>query len=1455
MSLFRRGRAVALCTALCLVAAAAPALGGAAAAAPAETAPIDPVVRQRTELPGTTTFFVRLKSGAHLDASQGATDRTDRVRRVYEAKKAHAEQSQAGLRAVLTARKAPFTPYWITNAIKVTGDKQLLFELARHPDVAQILPDRTYRLTKPVRQEGAPGTQAVEWNIDRVRAPEVWQTYGTRGEGIVVGTIDTGAQFDHPAIARQYRGARSGAPDHSYNWYDPSLVCGNPSSAPCDNVGHGTHVLGTIVGDDGGENKIGVAPGAQWIAAKGCETDTCSTSALLSAGEWMVAPRDANGANPRPDLAPDVINNSWGGGPGDPFYRDMVDTWVAAGIFPVFSAGNDGGSGCSTVGSPGDYAAAYAVGASTRADGIAWYSSRGPSVIDGGTKPDITAPGDEVRSSLPGGQYGLNSGTSMAAPHVTGAVALMWSASAQVRNQVPLSRELLDGTAVPVDDRSCGGTGADNNVWGHGRLDAYEAVTRAPRGPVGAATGTVRAGGHPVADALVRFDNGLVRSTRTAADGTYTLPSLAVGEHTATASTFGYLTASRRVTITEGTTTAVDFELAAAPRHTVSGQVRGADGAPVPGATVTAAGTPLPPVTTDADGRYRLPDVPVGRYDLTAEGDRCRLPQREQVEVDGDEQVDFALPARTDGIGHVCAVGAPAPWTDADTALPLEGDDVSVPVDLPFPVNLYDQSYRRVHVSTNGFLSFTTALPFFVNGRLPNPSEPNTAVYAFWDDLYVDGAASVRTRTTGTAGQREFVVEWRNVGILGEPPEVRVDFEVVLHENGPISLRYRGIGDNPREAGSSATVGVEDETGTDALEYANELPVLSDNKEITFRVPDTGLVRGRVVDATDQGPVADAEVTATQPDRPDRVARTDRDGYYQLRARTGDAHLKVASPHYDVAETDVDLRADRPAERDFALRTAALRVSTTSLDFVVPRDQSRTRTITLSNPGSAEARWEAEEGGGGAVRQATAVQRAADVDTSARTSRGLPSATPADARTAAPGQVIRQWPTTGLQLGWGVGVQDGPWISDGMANANRRFTTTGDPGTTWPTPWTGGWPADSAYVAARGLMCQVAVGGDNGIHCWDPATGQVTERITGSLPWTATSQRGLAYRPDDDTFYVGGWNEGVIYHVKGLSHPDRGAVVGRCSPADPGISGLAWNSSHGLLWAATNTPTDTVYGLNPDTCETLRTIAPPDSAPFSGAGLETDPAGNLWMVSQGGPSTAYLVDSGLPDFTDVPWLRAEPASGRLAVGATQDVQVRVDTTGLAPGVYGALLFFTSNSAREPVRAVQVRLVVPGYQAGVNAGGTARVDALGDTWQADRAYTAGGFGYLDNRRSRVLRTAMPISGTDEQQLYRDQRENAYEYRFDNVPNGWYAIDLEFAELRRTRPDTRVFDVLAEDRVVLPAVDVALAAGSFTALHRTVYAEVTDGQLNLRLARRVGDPIVNAIRVTHRPDHVG
>ena len=448
-----------------------------ARAAPAQSPKVEPALLEQLDAAGSATFLVLLRDQADLSGAGRFSRREERATFVYQQLRATAERSQARLRGMLAARGASFTPFWIVNAIKVTGDRALVDAVAARPEVAQVQAERIYPVPAVTPATPLPGVNAVEWNVSNVRAPEVWSAYGTRGEGIVVASIDTGAQYDHPALVRQYRGNLGGGQfDHAYDWFDATGTCPNPG-VPCDNNGHGTHTMGTMVGDDGAGNQIGVAPGARWITAKGCSVTSCLSSDLLAAGQWIAAPTDPAGRNPRPDLAPDVVNNSWGGGRGDAWYQQTIRSWIAAGIFPVFSIGNSG-PGCGTANSPGDNPQAYGVGAHDSGNVIASFSSRGPSAF-GGVKPDVTAPGVAVRSSFPTSTYRALSGTSMAGPHVAGAVALAWSAAPALRGDVTATRQVLDAAAVDTADLACGGTAGDNNVYGEGRLDALAAVERA----------------------------------------------------------------------------------------------------------------------------------------------------------------------------------------------------------------------------------------------------------------------------------------------------------------------------------------------------------------------------------------------------------------------------------------------------------------------------------------------------------------------------------------------------------------------------------------------------------------------------------------------------------------------------------------------------------------------------------------------------------------------------------------------------------------------------------------------------------------------------------------------------------------------------------------------------------------------------------------------------------------
>lgn len=424
-------------------------------------------------------LFVVLRAQADLgDVPEG--DSVARRTTVYETLVAHAERTQADLRAALDEMGASYTPYYLVNGLAVEGGPFLRLWLERRPEVDRVLDNPTLRPAElqPSTGELQGPPAAVPGNLARIRADEVWSELGTRGAGIVVGQSDSGVQWDHPEIADSYRGAAGG---HDGNWLDPWFG----REVPYDYSGHGTHTLGTVLG-----NNTGVAPDATWFACANLVRNLGNPALYLDCMQFMLAPYPDEGnpfADGEPALGADVLNNSWGcpeeEGCDPAVLRPAVQALRAAGIFFAVSAGNEGPSCGSIDTPPAIYDEAFSVGATTPGGGIAVFSSRGPVTVDGSErlKPDVVAPGVDVLSAYPGNSYSVLEGTSMAGPHVAGVVALMWSANPALRGNVPATEQILIDTAQPLTavTPTCGGDGEANNDAGYGLVDAYAAVQAA----------------------------------------------------------------------------------------------------------------------------------------------------------------------------------------------------------------------------------------------------------------------------------------------------------------------------------------------------------------------------------------------------------------------------------------------------------------------------------------------------------------------------------------------------------------------------------------------------------------------------------------------------------------------------------------------------------------------------------------------------------------------------------------------------------------------------------------------------------------------------------------------------------------------------------------------------------------------------------------------------------------
>jgi uncharacterized repeat protein (TIGR01451 family) len=418
----------------------------------------------------------------------------------------HAEQAQRQLRADLKQQNADFTPLWISNQIVVRrAGRAMATQLAARADVVKVDIDEKVKGVEERVEIGdwrlseflisnLQSLSAVEWGVQRVNAPAVW-ALGYTGQGIVIANLDTGVRWDHAALKPHYRGWNGTTADHNGNWFDAAPEIGPASPVPVDVNGHGTHTVGTSVGDDGAGNGIGVAPGAQWIACRNMAgaSGVGSVARYTQCFQFALAPTDVNGNNPDPSKGADITSNSWGCDPGFGEAGCEVPSALVtvtqvlrdAGVMVVASAGNNGPSCSTVVHAPGTLDQAFSIGATDGSDTIANFSSRGPSTLTGKVKPDVVAPGVSVRSATfdTTTSYGYKSGTSMAAPHVAGVVALLWSAAPWLHGDVPATEAILRATAKPVPSaQTCAGVAGSqvpNNVYGYGLIDAQAAISMA----------------------------------------------------------------------------------------------------------------------------------------------------------------------------------------------------------------------------------------------------------------------------------------------------------------------------------------------------------------------------------------------------------------------------------------------------------------------------------------------------------------------------------------------------------------------------------------------------------------------------------------------------------------------------------------------------------------------------------------------------------------------------------------------------------------------------------------------------------------------------------------------------------------------------------------------------------------------------------------------------------------
>jgi hypothetical protein len=429
---------------------------------------VDAALRQVLARGQSSDLVVEFAALADLSAAYGM-DWAARGDYVVQTLQAAARRTQANAVAYLDGLGMAHRTFLAGNLLYVeSGNLAVAEHLASLPGVTVVRAPITLYVAPIVND--AIGPQAtISWSIVDTKADQFWSTFGVQGDGIVVSNIDTGVQWDHPALVNQFK--CPGDPSDPACWGDPANVCGGSA---CDNNGHGSHTMGSIVAaDDPGLPYIaGMAPGAKWIACKGCESSSCSEASLNACADWLLAP-GGSAAN-----RPHVVNNSWGGAGGNTWYLGKVQAWRAAGIFPIFAIGGSGPS-CGTLGSPSDYQESFGSTAHDSSRVVASFASRGPSVFghDPYTKPNISAPGVNICSTVPTDSWSCYSGTSMSGPHSAGAVALLWSCNASLIGQVDQTFQALQNSADAPPAGYCGAPpdGEGNYTYGYGYLNVLQA--------------------------------------------------------------------------------------------------------------------------------------------------------------------------------------------------------------------------------------------------------------------------------------------------------------------------------------------------------------------------------------------------------------------------------------------------------------------------------------------------------------------------------------------------------------------------------------------------------------------------------------------------------------------------------------------------------------------------------------------------------------------------------------------------------------------------------------------------------------------------------------------------------------------------------------------------------------------------------------------------------------------
>ena len=867
---------------------------------------------------------------------QGA-GRQQRHERVVSELQEWSKSRQKPLVEWLEARRASgetldWTPLWITNGLHLRAGRELLEDLARQPGVRHMELDRAIVNANPTRSDGggAPWNRTLSQGLVAIHAPDVWRL-GYSGEGRLVCNIDTGVDLNHSALNASWRGHHAPVAEC---FFDPVLG----QEFPYDTRQHGTHTMGTMVGLSSlTGDTTGVAFGAQWIAAAVLDhpqgEGLAGTVALvLLSLQWAC---DPDGDPMTLDDVPDVINNSWGIPDAgldvcDPFYWNALDACEAAGTVVIFSAGNSGIGGLQNPAARANTPyTSFSVGALDATDPenlqVADFSSRGPSPCTqdpvNAIKPEVAAPGVAIRSCIPGGGYSDEwNGTSMAAPHVSGIVALMRQVNPEL--DVITIKQILMETALDL------APAGEDNLSGHGLVNALACVQAAREGH-GIVSGLVTGNGLPrTAWVELRDSDHRVVCDAT---GHYSISLPGSAHHDLRAGYFGFLPQDFAVEFLEDEHLVHDLDLLPAPHATFAGLVLTEEGEPIEGALVELVDTPLPPVLSDVDGGVEL-QLPIGYWFTARIQAQCLLERELSFFFSGDTLVQVTVernpacePTGPDAMGYRIFDSLDGPGSPVFEWESISGNGVRLfpdesrrhRVTLPFSYRFHGVLQQDLMIFHSGYVTpGAHGNDVSYNTCVPSGTEPNGSVYAMWDNLRLEDGGSLFYRHR--PDRHDFVVQYDQIPtqsgtqtasfqlILRDPafwPSEGGEAQWLVHYNSPVP--------------STCTIGIENPTGLQALQYAcnGELDPHANppgpGTSLLFLWGDgtPTVVEGRILRADDQRTIAGAEINAGA-----ATIRSGSDGAYRLNVLSGELNLRVSARGYAPLDTLVVVPGETPLD-------------------------------------------------------------------------------------------------------------------------------------------------------------------------------------------------------------------------------------------------------------------------------------------------------------------------------------------------------------------------------------------------------------------------------------------------------------------------------------------------------------------------------------------------------------